>query len=159
MRKYLIFDIIHSHGAGIYMAIPDGVDNAEAVAEEYLNDLYNNNGLLDVPTDYLETELDFAEETSAKDFEYFKNNGLFTLEPTLDELKPFLDAKPSTATYDRWVSVENHLPPHDARLLVYANGIVNIDNYSTKNGFACEQDNKNHDNKVFVTHWQLIRTP
>ena len=69
MPKYLIFDIIHSHGASIYIAIPDGVDNAEAVAEEYLNDLDNNNGLLDVSTEYLETELDFAEETSAKDFE------------------------------------------------------------------------------------------
>ena len=156
MPKYLCFDIIHSYGASVHIAIPDGVDNAEAVAEQYISDL-EDKGLLDLQTEYLETCIDFFEEECDKEFEFAENTGLYTLEPTLDELEPFLDAKPSTPTH--WVSVEDYLPPQDARLLVYANGIVNIDNYSTKHGFACERDNENRDNKVFVTHWKLIRTP
>lgn len=39
MPKYLTFDIIRHYGAAVRIAIPDGVENAEAVAEMYLNDL------------------------------------------------------------------------------------------------------------------------
>lgn len=165
MPRYLTFDIIHHYGAAIRIAIPDGVDNAEAVAEQYLNDL-EYKGLLDVQTEYLETRIDFAEDESTEDFECAKNRDLYILEPTLEELKPFADAQPLSTAHDDWVSVKDYLPPYDARLLVYtksenqdADGIVNIDNYSTKYGFACERDNKNRTNKVFVTHWKLITKP
>lgn len=165
MPKYLTFDIIHHYGAAIRIAIPDGVENAEAVAEMYLNDL-EYKGLLDVQTDYLETYIDFAEYESDEEFERAKDRDLYILEPTLEELEPFADAQPLNSTHDDWVSVEDCLPLQDARLLVYtksenqdADGIVNIDNYSTKYGFACERDNKNRTNKVFVTHWKLITKP
>lgn len=164
MPKYYLFDIIHYYGASVRISIPDGVENAEAVAQAYLNDL-EYQGMLNPRTEYLETELDFVEEIDSKEFE----NSSYTLTPTLEELEPFANTPLRHPTKNGWVSVKDYLPASDTRLLVYvqnenqdgedADGIVNIDNYSTKYGFACEQDNKHRSNKITVTHWMALTKP
>lgn len=60
MTKYFSFDIIHEYGASIEVAIPDGVDNPQAVAQAYIQDL-ESKGLLGIETEYLETQVYFVE--------------------------------------------------------------------------------------------------
>lgn len=69
MTKYFSFDIIHEYGACIKIAIPDGVDNPQAVAQAYIEDL-ENKGLLGIETEYLETQVCFVEEVDEQDFNH-----------------------------------------------------------------------------------------
>lgn len=105
MPKYLDFDIIHQYGAIVHISIPDGVDNAEAVAKAYLNEL-EHKGLLDLQTEFLETEIDFVEEVDSESFERSEARGLYTLSPTLEELEPFLNKSVRHSEKGGWVCVE-----------------------------------------------------
>lgn len=100
MTKYFSFDIIHHYGAGIRIAIPDGVENAEAVAQAYLDDL-EYQGFLNPRVEFMETELDFVEEIDAEEFKDSEEYGSYTLSPTLEEIEPFANTPVRHSTKKR----------------------------------------------------------
>lgn len=171
MTKYFSFDIIHEYGAGLEIAIPDGVDNPQAVAQAYIQYL-EAKGLLGIETEYLETQVYFVEEVGEQDFDRRQERGLPTLAPTIDELSTIANS-PATTTINNptgtWIAVADALPSSCQQVLVWLEPEDKadmhairghaIDNYSTKYGFGFERDNKSRANKITVTHWMALTKP